>query len=449
MKNNKRGSYVILATILFSSMMILTTAVLYASGQKAISSTTDSFGRLWGRSILAEYDRNLKDRYGIFAFYGDKKTVEEKLDFYAAYSFDEKEYINAEPSECTIDEYRLTVQENFLTQIKAAAAAGTKPQPMQLQGQTVGQGQDTASVQSKGQASGSKEGPLVVGKKSGSGDSADGNRYIKNQRIINSLPSKGEGGSVGILSLAEKLKNDLSLGSLANEAAENIYMFRFFKDCVNDRELGDTFFNNEIEYVLTGKADDDKAKKKVGNDLIILRNALNLVYLYSCDEKRNAALAAAEILFPAAPIAAQALILEGWAYMEARNDLKLLYAGKQVPLMKKDENWAVSLDNLLAAEYGCDSSGAEVDDNADSTSASKTGTSYLPPAKIEGKDYEGYLRILAAALPQETAILRMMDLIQINMKYLYCDYFLMSDYYVGLKYSIEVNGKKHEFEERY
>lgn len=446
MKNNKRGSYVILATILFSSMMILTTAVLYASGQNAISSATDSFGRLWGRSILAEYDRNLKDRYGIFAFYGDKKTVEEKLDFYAAYSFDEKEYINAEASECELDEYRLTEKENFLTQIKAAVAADTKPIPMtvSVRGQAENQARSEEEVSSLGESS-VKAGTDVD-------SDADGNRYIKNERIINSLPSGGKGGSVGILSLAEKLKSDMSPASLANEAAENIYMFRFFKDCVNDRELGETFFDNEIEYVLTGKTDDNKAKKKVGNDLVILRNALNLVYLYSCEEKRNAVLAAAEILFPAAPVAAQALIMEGWAYMEARNDLKLLYAGKQVPLIKKDENWAVSLDNLLAAEYGRDSSGAEVEpeDGAGSTSASETGsTGYLPPEKIEGKDYEGYLRILAAALPQETALARMMDLIQINMKYLYCDYFLTDDYYVGLKYSITVNKKKHEFEEKY
>lgn len=87
---NKSGSYVILATIMFSAIMILTTAVLWASGEEAVSSTTDSFGRLWGRSVLAEYDRNLKDRYGLFAFCGDKISVEKKIDYYAKYSFKDK-----------------------------------------------------------------------------------------------------------------------------------------------------------------------------------------------------------------------------------------------------------------------------------------------------------------------------------------------------------------------
>ena len=42
-----------------------------------------------------------------------------------------------------------------------------------------------------------------------------------------------------------------------------------------------------------------------------------------------------------------------------------------------------------------------------------------------------------------------MDLIQINMKYAYCDYFLMDDYYTGLKYEMTVNGREHGFEKRF
>ena len=72
MRMNKKGSFAVLATILFSSMMILTAAAIQSAGQEAVDSTAESFGPLWGKSILAEYDRNLKDRYGIFAFYGSK-----------------------------------------------------------------------------------------------------------------------------------------------------------------------------------------------------------------------------------------------------------------------------------------------------------------------------------------------------------------------------------------
>ena len=395
---NKKGSFAVLATILFSSMMILTAAAIQSAGQEAVSSTAESFGPLWGKSILAEYDRNLKDRYGIFAFYGSKLQVEEKLDFYAAYSCEKKKYISCGKTDCELEKYALNDKENFLKQVREAALAGTKPRALKMQA---------------GKTSGRT-------KTSEADDGDEGNRYIRNERILNSLPSEGKGGSVGILSLADKLKEGASVSTVVNASAENVYIFRFFKDCMNERELGETFFRNEVEYLLTGKPDDKKAKKKVGNSLILLRNSLNLAYLYSCEEKRNAALAAAELIMPTAPILTQALILEGWAYMEARNDLKILYAGKTVPILKKDENWAISLENLLAAEYGLSPSG-----------------------------YAGYLRILVAAMPQETLLLRMMDIIQINMKYLYCEWFLMDDYYTGLRYSIEVNKRKHEFEETY
>ena len=417
MRMNKKGSFAVLATILFSSMMILTAAAIQSAGQEAISSTAESFGPLWGKSILAEYDRNLKDRYGIFAFYGSKLQVEEKLDFYAAYSCEKKKYISCGKTDCELEKYALNDKENFLKQVREAALAGTKPRALKTQ--------------------------LI---KMSEADGVDeGNRYIRNERILNSLPSEGKGGSVGILSLADKLKEGASLGTVVNASAENVYIFRFFKDCMNERELGETFFRNEVEYLLTGKPDDKKAKKKVGNSLILLRNSLNLAYLYSCEEKRNAALAAAELIMPTAPILTQALILEGWAYMEARNDLKILYAGKTVPILKKDENWAISLENLLAAEYGISPSGEELPEGQEY----EEEKNYLPPKKIEGRDYEGYLRILIAAMPQETLLLRMMDIIQINMKYLYCEWFLMDDYYTGLRYSIEVNKRKHEFEETY
>ena len=423
MRMNKKGSFAVLATILFSSMMILTAAAIQSAGQEAISSTAESFGPLWGKSILAEYDRNLKDRYSIFAFYGSKLQVEEKLDFYAAYSCEKKKYISCGKTDCELEKYALNDKENFLKQVREAALAGTKPRALKMQA---------------GKTSGRT-------KTSEADDGDEGNRYIRNERILNSLPSEGKGGSVGILSLADKLKEGASVNTVVNASAENVYIFRFFKDCMNERELGETFFRNEVEYLLTGKPDDKKAKKKVGNSLILLRNSLNLAYLYSCEEKRNAALAAAELIMPTAPILAQALILEGWAYMEARNDLKILYAGKTVPILKKDENWAISLENLLAAEYGISPSGEELPEGQEY----EEEKNYLPPKKIEGRDYAGYLRILVAAMPQETLLLRMMDIIQINMKYLYCEWFLMDDYYTGVRYSIEVNKRKHEFEETY
>ena len=43
----------------------------------------------------------------------------------------------------------------------------------------------------------------------------------------------------------------------------------------------------------------------------------------------------------------------------------------------------------------------------------------------------------------------MMDIIQINMKYLYCGAFLLEDYYAGLGFSFRVNERVYEFNEDY
>lgn len=415
-KMNKKGSYTVLATILFSSMMILAAAAVHGAGENAIAAAAEDFGTLWGRSILAEYDCNLKERYGIFAFNGNQLQVEEKLKEYISFSCRDKKYIDFQSCECELDEYELQKSENLSAQIKEAVTYGAKPIPIE----------NTGGAENQNVAAGAE-------------------RYIKNQRIIKALPSGGKGKSVGISALADKIKEGKAGGDIIEGAAEDIYIFRFFKDCLNERGLGETYFNNEIEYILTGKLSDKEAQKKVKTQLTLLRNALNLTYLYSCSEKRNAVQAAAALIMPEAPVITQALIMEGWAYMEAVNDLKLLYAGKEVPLLKKDENWATSLENILAAEYGFDAEGNRVSE----TGQSRETQSYINPQKIEGKTYEEYLKILIAALPQETKKLRILDIIQVNMKYLYCEYFLICDYYTGVKYSMEINGRKHEFDEKY
>jgi len=251
--------------------------------------------------------------------------------------------------------------------------------------------------------------------------------------------------SPGISSLVEKLKEGMSISSLIGEAAEDIYIFRFFKDYMDDRELGETYLNNEIEYILSGQPDDKKAKEKVRGNIMLIRNSLNLAYLYTCDEKRNAVMAAAEIISPGpGALAVQLIIMETWALLEAGNDMELLYDNKPVPVIKSDRNWALSLENvMLSFETGDGTAGTVI---MQEKSESKK---YTRPETEEGIYYEDYLKILTGALPREIKLLRIMDLIQINMKYLYCDYFVLSDYYTGLDFSVEVNGRTYEFSEVY
>ena len=402
---NRKGSFTVFVLMLFSSLMILVWAVITASAREAVSASADHFGRLWGTSILAEYDMNLKDRYGLYAYFGEQSMVEEKLNQYALYSFRDKSYIRYEGSRCSLAEYSLAEPDNLKRQMKEAVLAGNRPNVLKPPVQET-------------------EIPY-------------GQRAVTSRWIQDNLPSKGSREETDISSAAEKIKTGSGLQNLMGSAAVNQYIFTYFRHYCGGETLSDTFFKNEIEYILCGKADDEIARKKIRQKLILLRNMLNLTYLYSCPEKREAAMALAAVMTPGPEaVLTQGVLLELWAFAEAENDVAILYDKKPVALLKADSNWALSLENAVGQ--------AGSEENTDSETKK-----YIRPESMEGADYEDYLRILMNTVPERIRLLRAMDLIQINMKYLYCDYFRIQDYYVGLRYNFIVNNKEHLFEETY
>ena len=66
-----------------------------------------------------------------------------------------------------------------------------------------------------------------------------------------------------------------------------------------------------------------------------------------------------------------------------------------------------------------------------------------------GLNYDEYLMIMIASLSDNVRLLRIMDLVQINMKYRYYADFNMMEYYTGVRFTIEANSKSHEFEDAY
>ena len=406
----KKGSYTVFLVMFMSGMIIMSSAVINASHKLAIDSSCEDLGRVWAGSILGDYDRKLRERYGFYGYIGNEDLTREKLIRYADFSFKKKKYIKLTSLECSLKEYKLTDLETFRDQMKKAAIGFWSPVPL---------GDD--SIPNSDEADG------VTGA-SNSGETSGG-RKITAGWIIGGLPSRNYSG--------KPLK-----GSGGSSLMESAYIFKSFKDHVDDRDLGKTFFDNEIEYILTGKPDDEKARKLVYAEILAERNALNVAYLYSCTEKRQAALEAAELITPGPEaVLTQALILEVWALLEARNDLAILYDGKQVPLIKRDDNWALELSNAVEK--------VEDEEDVDGELDTRESKKYVRPKRIEGERYSDYLKTLLIAVPEKKRLLRVMDLIQINMKYAYCDYFLMDDLYVGLDYTMVINGKEHLYHDEY
>ena len=67
----------------------------------------------------------------------------------------------------------------------------------------------------------------------------------------------------------------------------------------------------------------------------------------------------------------------------------------------------------------------------------------------EGLNYDEYMMVMILAMNENTRLLRIMDLVTINMKYRYYRDFNMMEYYTGVRFTIEANGKSHEFEDAY
>ncbi len=398
LKFNKKGSYVVYLAMFLSGMLIMSGAVISASHRVAVDSSVKSLGNVWAASITAEYDNELRDRYGLYGFFANEVLVKDKLSLYSGYSFDGKDYIDVSSLECSLDGYELSDLENFRRQAAESVRRLWRPR-----------------------ADGSKEEEET--------EELSVNRYISAGWILDALPS-------------HSYKGSLTGADGINSVLEIPYIFLVFKDHVDDRDLGKTFFCNEVEYIISGKPDDDKAGRAVYRELLLERNGLNLVYLYSCAEKRQLALEAAEIITPGPEaLITQAIILETWALLEARNDLALLYDGEKVPVVKTDANWALSIENALNAEES-----GTADQELDTDQPEK---SYVQPERVEGQDYKDYLTTLLIAMPERTRLLRMMDLIQINMKYSYCGGFLLSDYYTGFEYKMTVNGTEYGFKDTF
>lgn len=395
---DKKGSVTVFVCIFFVTLVSAIFTFAKAAERNAVNSACGSLCGLWADSVLAEYDLNLQKRYNVFGFYGCSADVMKKIDFYAGESFRSKAYLAYEGSRCSLYDFSLINPDCLKPQIEKA-------------------GMISATDKFR------KPEKEIIGIEGATGAES---------RIFDDLPSAGTDKSFSVSAITSLLTEGKTPGQLLQKGTgiygQVQYLFNYFKDRSDQRELGRTYLQNEIEYVLFGKYSDERNLAKVRNRIIAVREVVNFAYLQKDPEKSGAALAAAEILTPGSAAAAtQKAILAAWALAESVNDYKLLISGYRVQPMKTANAWATDLDSVLAnQEENCIFTGVD-----------------------EGQDYQDYLRLFLYAMDERVRLLRIMDLIQINMRYLYYDGFLLRDYNGGVRFVITVNGEEHETEKTY
>lgn len=403
-ERSRKGSVTVFVCLFFLSMTAMLLAFIDASRKTAVNSSAEALCSLWAESVLAEYDLNLQKRYNIFGFYGYPKDVTEKLDYYAEGSFKDKKYIRYGGSSCSLYDYALTDVDIFSRQLVEAGKLAFTEKFIRPEKEVV-------RVEHAGEPDEETE---------------------ARRNLFDDLPSAGSGKGYSASAVKDAVSGLTSLGDVVKAGSDSYfieqYIFSYFKDAGDDKNLGETYFSQEIEYIICGRKSDRANQRSIRGKIVALREGTNFLCISRSPDMRARTMAAAELLTPgpAAAVTEKAL-MAAWALAESVNDYKLLIAGHSVPLVKTERLWATNLDSVIAnKEEGCIFTGID-----------------------EGEDYSDYLRLFTYTMDSRVRALRIMDLIQINMRYLYYDSFLLREYNGGVRFSMKVNGVEHEVVKKY
>lgn len=402
--NSKKGSTSIFLIFILTAMTALTACFIYAAKQAAIFSYCDGVLNLSGKSVLSEFNLALKQDYGIFAFESSGGDMKKDLAEYTGYALQQNSDAKIGNVLVETGEYSLgninVLKEQILEHMKFAIANNL----FQLK--------DHEKALKKERT----------------------DRTLRNRKIIDTLPSSALAGShVRFSEWAENTASRLdSVEQIFNETSENFlinrYIIETFKHALGGPQDRNTFFENEVEYILEGNYSNKKNHEGVRKGLVLMRSVLNAAYLYLDSEKRNITMAAAELLTPG-PAAAvtQAVLVGTWALAEAENDAELLQHGKPVALFKNRESWATDLDSVIKGSVR-----GPVD----------TGCK-------KGLYYKDYLMIFLSVQNEVVKMSRVMDLIQINMKGNYNGDFLIRWCSCGFQLRAEINGRERVYDFKY
>ena len=427
-RKSRRGSISIFLVVVFACF-ITVTAVLFA-GAKSVTgrSMADASLQLAGRSVLSEYDRRLLSDYGLLAFRGDEKRIEDAIVYYAEASLAPKDPLYAlfrsgkartfsqnercEYTGVSLATYSLYDLDNFEDQIRTAALP-----------EIVGS-------------------LLIKDRKGGSAANATGRddgygRTLRSKGVISSLPSHGYSGplfpSIAEVANIPEQEDVLQYGTALFATGE--YALSVFGNHVEGAKEGH-FFGNEVEYLIGGRFSDAanySGPFGVKLKLIVIRNALNhLALMKDPDKMRRAeevAMALALLTAERGYEAIKVAVIEAWVAAETGNDLMLLEQGDKVEFIKNPSQWATQ--NI-----------AEIANGWTSAKASH-------PIDRSGEDYRFYLRLLLLLLDRNTKLLRMMDLMQINLKGTYYADFLMREHYIGFRFDCVIDGERYAYTEKY
>lgn len=253
--------------------------------------------------------------------------------------------------------------------------------------------------------------------------------FLENGLLSIVLPDGKSVSSVSVPRLPDSASNvcgktkDTSMltagGDSASLLAKNIiyteYVMDNFASFMDD---GGTVINYEVEYIICGENTDKKNLTETVMRIAALRSGVNMVYLLTDSDKKSDAytlavsMAGATALEPVIRLL-QYTIMYVWAFAEGLSDVRILFAGEKIEIMKTEDTWNLSFDKLLSHDF-----------SSNSDSKNKNGL-----------DYEMFLRILLYLESDSIKAAYTMDLVEFYMIVNHDKKFRLKDYVYGMEIS--------------
>ncbi|MDO4489131.1 MAG: DUF5702 domain-containing protein [Eubacteriales bacterium] len=195
--------------------------------------------------------------------------------------------------------------------------------------------------------------------------------------------------------------------------SEYVLMFLKFYDDEKDLPL-------EAEYALYGKESDHANLSQAAADLVKLRTGMNLIFLLKNSAKRHEAEAMATTITGLAAGTPLGLIMtffiiSVWALAQAVLDVRDLLDGERVQLMHDERSFYLTAEGILSI-------GTQLKKKRDES--------------LKGLNYREYLRILLLINMKSQLCMRIMDILQLNLREKQED-FLMARLYTKIDFVIE------------
>ena len=201
--------------------------------------------------------------------------------------------------------------------------------------------------------------------------------------------------------------NIQSSNNLINKVLMGEYFFDMFnyygKEELNELTPSNSH-NLEVERLLFGKSSDKDNLKSTIYRILLIREGLNLMYIYKDSNKRELArhfvYATFGVLSPVVAEIIYILVLSCWAFAQAIMDVKNLLDNKKVLFFHTDESFQFDLEDIFSLITG---------------TITNTSSEYIVKDKDLALNYKDYLRLLLIIENDNALNSRAVSIIQHNM----------------------------------